>query len=135
MANDNTIVLTNNQYYGEIADAIREKNGEETTYKPNQMAAAITALGSGNTGLQNLVDGSAVGSVRGIDTATENENYTIGRDAVALGTGTKASGDFSHAEGNGPIASGGSSHAEGSSSTASGIQSHAEGDRTVASGN
>ena len=38
------IVTTDNQYYTAIANAIRGKNGTETTYKPADMAAAITAL-------------------------------------------------------------------------------------------
>ena len=33
-----------------IADAIREKNGETTTYKPSEMAAAITAITTGGGG-------------------------------------------------------------------------------------
>lgn len=37
-------VLITEQYLDDIADAIREKNGTETTYKPPQMAAAIEAL-------------------------------------------------------------------------------------------
>lgn len=41
------IVTTNNQYYTAIANAIRGKNGTETTYKPGEMAAAIANLPSG----------------------------------------------------------------------------------------
>lgn len=41
------IVTTDNQHYSAIADAIRAKNGTETTYKPSDMAAAITAIPSG----------------------------------------------------------------------------------------
>lgn len=41
------IVTTDNQYYTAIANAIRGKNGTETTYKPSDMAAAITAIPSG----------------------------------------------------------------------------------------
>jgi hypothetical protein len=37
-------VLVTESYLEDIADAIREKNGTETTYKPPQMAAAIEAL-------------------------------------------------------------------------------------------
>ena len=35
-----------------IADAIREKNGETTTYKPSEMAAAITAITTGGGGVE-----------------------------------------------------------------------------------
>lgn len=54
--------------------------------------------------LKNLVDGSQTGSVRGINTAAEDANYTIGTNATVLGTQTKASGNFSFAEGNETIA-------------------------------
>lgn len=39
-----TTVYTNNQHYSDIAAAIRNKNGTNTTYKPSEMAAAINAL-------------------------------------------------------------------------------------------
>ena len=48
------------------------------------------------------------------------------------GSGTTASGDYSHAEGWGTTASGDYSHAEGWSTTASGLCSHAEGNNTTA---
>lgn len=49
-----SIVSTNNQNYTAIATAIRGKNGESTTYKPSEMAAAIDALNvSGTITLQN----------------------------------------------------------------------------------
>lgn len=37
-------ILTNNQYYYQIADAIREQNGTNNTYKPQQMASALKDL-------------------------------------------------------------------------------------------
>jgi len=42
-----TTVYTNNKYYQDIADAIREKNGTENTYTPAQMAPAIRRLAGG----------------------------------------------------------------------------------------
>lgn len=42
------IVTTNDQHYAGIAEAIREKNGETTTYKPSEMAAAILEIMGGN---------------------------------------------------------------------------------------
>ena len=39
-----TTVYTNNQYYADIAAAIRSKNGSNTQYKPSEMAGAINAL-------------------------------------------------------------------------------------------
>lgn len=40
---------TEDIYYQNIANAIRLKNGEETLYKPPQMAAAIEAIPSGGS--------------------------------------------------------------------------------------
>ena len=89
---------------------------------------------SGGSGLQNFVDGSAAGSVRGIGAAAEDDNYTMGQYAVAEGSNTKASGNGAHAAGSATTASGTSSHTEGAGTTASGVQSHAEGNNTIASG-
>ena len=38
------IVLTDSANYAAIARAIRTKNGEQSTYKPSEMAAAIDAI-------------------------------------------------------------------------------------------
>lgn len=40
------IVITDDKHYEDIAAAIRTKNGEETTYKPSEMAGAIMDLGA-----------------------------------------------------------------------------------------
>ena len=45
-----SIVTIDDSYFTDIANAIRGKNGETTTYKPNEMAAAISALSSGGGG-------------------------------------------------------------------------------------
>lgn len=42
-----SIVTIDDSYFTDIANAIRGKNGETTTYKPNEMAAAISALNGG----------------------------------------------------------------------------------------
>lgn len=84
----------------------------------------------GSSGLQNLVDSSATGGVRGIGTAVEDSSYTMGLYAFAEGLGTKASGHESHAEGYYSIASGIGSHAEGQS-TAGGEGAHSEGNSTA----
>ena len=42
-----SIVTIDDSYFTDIANAIRGKNGETTTYKPNEMAAAISALSRG----------------------------------------------------------------------------------------
>lgn len=41
------IVITDEKHYADIASAIRTQNGEEATYKPSEMAAAILALVAG----------------------------------------------------------------------------------------
>ena len=38
------MVLTDSANYAAIANAIRRKNGESSTYKPREMAAAIDAI-------------------------------------------------------------------------------------------
>lgn len=40
-------VITDSKHYAEIAAAIRAKNGQETQYKPSEMAAAIEAIEAG----------------------------------------------------------------------------------------
>ena len=51
-----SIVLTDDTYYQDIANAIRSKNGTTTQYKPSEMAAAINAIstGGGDIGLSNI---------------------------------------------------------------------------------
>lgn len=43
-----SIVTIDDSCFTNIANAIRGKNGETTTYKPNEMAAAISALSGGS---------------------------------------------------------------------------------------
>lgn len=81
----------------------------------------------------NLLNGSTDNSIRTVESKPEDNNYTIGLNAVATGFMTAASGYNSHAEGYSTTASGHHSHAEGYSTTASGDCSHAEGDSTTAS--
>ena len=75
-------ILTNNQYYHQIADVIREQNGTSNTYKPAQMVSAlkdlfyeevegvppITFQGIG----ENLLDYKIDGAVGGVGDRTEN---------------------------------------------------------------
>ena len=74
----------------------------------------------GGSSIKNLEDGSSHGSIRMIDSAVENNDYTMGESAFAEGYQTKASGDYSHAEGSNTTASGFISHAEGYETSASG---------------
>ena len=82
----------------------------------------------------NIVNGSAEGSIRSINSKAEDDTYTIGTNAFAEGYATEASGNHSHAEGYYTKASGDYSHAEGYYATASIYGSHAEGNNTTASG-
>ena len=43
------VVFTENQYYQDIADAIRSKNGSSDTYLPSEMAAAIEDISGGGS--------------------------------------------------------------------------------------
>lgn len=104
---------------------------------------------STNIQLKNLVDGSAIGSVKNISADANTQSYTIGSYATAFGYSTKAGGyaahaegynnsaggDYSHVEGFQNYATGDKSHAEGSSNYATGNNSHAEGVSNLASGN
>ena len=42
-----SLVTIDDSYFTDIANAIRGKNGSTDTYKPNEMAAAISAISSG----------------------------------------------------------------------------------------
>ena len=82
----------------------------------------------------NLINGSAVGSIKGINAKSDNSTYTIGEYASAFGTDTAALGDNSHAEGRSTSADGHNAHAEGANSSARGESSHAEGNSTMTKG-
>ena len=82
-------------------------------------------------GLQNLIDGNAPGSVRGIHT---RDDYQMGENAFAIGTATAASGDNSFAQGIRSEASGGASSAQGYETVSSALASHAEGNGSAATG-
>ena len=82
----------------------------------------------------NIVNGSAVGSLRTVGSAKERTSYEIGDYAFTEGNNTEASGNYSHAEGNTTRSLGFSSHSEGNNTEASGNYSHAEGSTTIASG-
>ena len=84
--------------------------------------------------LEHLLDGEADGSLRSNLATPEGDGYVLGEGAVAVGSDTKASDNYSHAEGLKTIASNRAAHAEGNNTTASGGDSHAEGQYTTASG-
>ena len=93
------IVFTNDKHYQDIADAIRNKNGLSTEYKPSQMAEAINALVVGGTVIlqdktvnpsevqQEVTFDSAQGYM-GLDTVTvtpiltETKTTTVNGDVI-----------------------------------------------------
>ena len=84
--------------------------------------------------LKHLVDGLAQHSVRGTGSIPEGSGgYYLGDCAMAIGSSTKASGNFSFAQGGGTIATGQCAVAQGAGSQAIGPYSHAEGSGTFAS--
>lgn len=91
-------------------------------------------LNDSKTGAAHLLDGINDGSLRSSGSLEEDDEYTLGYDAVALGSETKASGWASHAEGGKCKATAQAAHAEGYYCEASGLYSHAEGWRTTAAG-
>lgn len=78
-------VLVNEQSLTDIATAIRAKNGEETTYKPGEMAAAISNLPTGGGGnLQYVVLTPAT------TTTLDISNYVDGHKNFILYYGRKS---------------------------------------------
>lgn len=71
-------VLVTEDYLEDIGDAIRTKNGTSTTYKPPQMAAAISALG-----IKKLYSG----------TVTVNTTSTSAATATTIQLGSAAYSD------------------------------------------
>lgn len=49
------IVTTDNRYYTDIAAAIRAKSGAQNQYRPEQMAAAIEAIPTGGTEMEDAL--------------------------------------------------------------------------------
>lgn len=77
-------------------------------YKYNGDATWTEISVSGNGGLLNLENGSATGSVRGINTSSEDGTYVMGQNAVAVGGNTQAAGANSFTSGLGTVAQRGS---------------------------
>lgn len=77
--------ITDSQHYTSIASAIRSKNGEETAYKPSEMAAAILALVLGEGGGEG---GSEVKKV-----ASVNVYESIGMFVITYEDGTVVTGN------------------------------------------
>ena len=116
-----------------VGDALADKADADDLDAIDGRVTALESGSGGGGGPTNMANGSASGSVRGINTASEDSSYTMGNNAHAEGSETKASGENSHAECGGCTAKGTNSHAEGGGTTASGMNSHAEGTVTTAS--
>ena len=75
------IIMTDSKYYGEIAEAIRAKNGTSNTYTPSEMGIAIEAIEGGGSGgdgnnedLIELIEGT-------LETIKNNDISIVGRYA------------------------------------------------------
>lgn len=62
-------VLVTESYLSDIGDAIRNKNGGTTKYKPSEMAAAIKAITAGNV-WDSLVHNGSTTDITDTDTGT-----------------------------------------------------------------
>ena len=111
-------VLTNNQYYSEIADVIREQNGTNNTYKPPQMVNALKDLfyeevegvpplnfqGIGENLLDYRIDGASGGVGERTKNLLQNTatsqtingvTFTVNDDGSVTCNGTPNSGIYS----------------------------------------
>ena len=101
----------------------------------NDLATVINNLPSGGGSSETLwKKGTGTDSVVQAIASETDQPIATGKGAVAIGTATNASGEFSHAEGYNAKASGYASHAEGSYTNALIPYSHAEGWFTKTSG-
>lgn len=119
-----------------INDADETNAGSFVDSVAREKIEQLMAEDGDDNGITNLVNGSSIGSVRGVSTMSESAGYyTMGQGAFAEGGGTRAVGNYSHAEGGGTLANAMSAHAEGSNTSANGSSAHAEGSSTAANGN
>lgn len=85
-------ILTDNQYYSQIADVIREQNGTNNTYTPQQMVSALKDLfyeevegvpplsfeANGNNLLDYRIDGESGGVGERTKNLCTNKNMVVG---------------------------------------------------------
>ena len=81
-----SIVTIDDSYLTAIGNAIRAKNGTTTTYKPSEMAAAISAIESGDSGLllSAYWNDTITGAISD-DTITKIPNYAFDRSSAVGG--------------------------------------------------
>ena len=81
-----SIVTIDDSYLTAIGNAIRAKNGTTTTYKPSEMAAAINAIETGDSGLllSAYWNDTITGAISD-DTITKIPTYAFDRSSVVGG--------------------------------------------------
>ena len=123
----------------EISNALEAKQDVLTEGRAIDITSNVISLDlpiSAGTGTNSIIEGSGTTASGEYSHAEGLKTSASGDWSHTEGYNTKASGNFSHAEGNNTTASGiYGSHAEGDSTTASTRTSHAEGFKTTASGN
>lgn len=129
----------NNQLQSDVRDLEDDvehllETTENVAYKEDLESYALKSELENLPGAKNLLDGSFTGSLRTKGARAEDDEYSIGQHAMAIGRDTQAVGHGSFAEGRYSVAEGEDSHAEGYHSKAVGKGSHAEGYYTTASG-
>lgn len=122
--------------YGETQTAyfVAPKSNGTYPWDKNSIGTRVFAITENGVVATSIEVAPLYKSGVGIRASWAASNYTMGRQAIALGEETTASGDYSTALGHNTTASGQGSHAEGEETTASGNTSHAEGLSTTASG-
>lgn len=84
-----SIVTTDSANYSAIAGAIREKLGVQTTYRPNQMAAAIESIPTGGEPVLETLNATANGTYT---PGTGVDGFSSVVVAVDMGGGLKGGG-------------------------------------------
>lgn len=80
-----SIGITDNKHYTEIADAIRKKLGNESKYKPEEMAAAILSIVGGG-GAVSIFESSASGEVQKMPEGTASDEFTVNFISESIGS-------------------------------------------------
>ncbi len=84
-----------------------------TIQYPLNLKGVVQEVIKNKINILNMRNGNSEGSLRSIYSLEENASYTIGKNSIAEGKGTKVEGDNSHAEGYYTTAKGSNQHVEG----------------------